>query len=332
MPTTGFTPGAIVGRYEIVKRIGAGGMAEVFRATYSPEGGFEKIVAIKRVLPEAAARADAAMLVEMFREEARLCAQLAHPNVIQVLDAGRFDGRYVFAMEYVDGLPLHRILACAGGALATCAAVYVAAELAAALEYIHTRVDDAGAPLRLVHRDVNPPNVLVSLRGEVKLADFGIAHAIGRAAIARDAIAGKPGYLAPEQATQGPIDGRTDLFALGLTLYEMLVGAPLFRGRSLLEVADFRIPEAELAAGSHDRPLPGELVRVVVELLAARPDDRPARAGNVRTRLLGLTGDAAPFPDGPTALATAVRAGRAGATTRELADPTAATVPAKLVG
>nr|HEX4315302.1 serine/threonine-protein kinase [Kofleriaceae bacterium] len=299
----------LMGKYLLHERLGAGGMAEVFRATYSPEGGFEKAVVVKRVLPEIASRTDGERFLAMFREEASLGASLAHPNVVQVLDAGTFRDRYVVAMELVDGASLARVLR-RGGALPAFAVAYVGAELAAALDYIHARVDRDGTSLQLVHRDVNPPNVLVSRLGEIKLSDFGVAHAVNRASLDAGRVYGKLGYLAPEQVDGSAIDGRADLFALGLVLYELAVGAPLFRGRSVDEVADFRVIEAELPA-----ELPPALARLIADLLAARPGDRPARGTVVRDRLLALAGDAAPYPAGQAELARRVR--------EALADPPA---------
>jgi serine/threonine-protein kinase len=292
----------LMGKYFMHERLGAGGMAEVFRATYSPEGGFEKIVAVKRVLPGIAEAADGRLFVDMFREEARLCAQLSHPNVVQVLDAGRFGGRYVLTMEFVDGVSLHRVIHRAGRPMPLSAIAFVGAELAAALDYIHARVDNAGASLGLVHRDVNPPNVLVSRLGEVKLADFGIAHAVNRATLDPDRVYGKLGYLAPEQLHAEAIDGRADLFALGLTLYEMVKGKPMFRGAALDEVDDLRNPEVELGD-----VVPGELRRLIADLLAADPAHRPATGALVRARLVALAGDAAPFPSGQIELAKLVK-------------------------
>ncbi|HEV7559880.1 MAG TPA: serine/threonine-protein kinase [Kofleriaceae bacterium] len=293
----------LMGKYFMHERLGAGGMAEVFRATYSPEGGFEKIVAVKRVLPDVAEAADGRLFVDMFREEARLCAQLSHPNVVQVLDAGQFGGRYVLAMELVDGVSLHRVIHRAGRPMPIAAVAFAGAELAAALDYIHARVDSDGISLGLVHRDVNPPNVLVSRLGEVKLADFGVAHAVNRATLDPERVYGKLGYLAPEQLHAQKIDGRADLFALGLTVYEMVTGKPMLRGVALDEVDDIRNPEVELG---DDVPL--ELRRLIGDLLAVAPDNRPANGAVVRARLLALTGDAAPFPSGQVELAKLVKA------------------------
>jgi serine/threonine-protein kinase len=296
----------LFGKYLMHERLGAGGMAEVFRATYSPEGGFEKTVAVKRVLPQIAATGDGQRFLAMFREEARLGSQLSHPNVVQVLDAGKFRESYVVAMEYVDGLPLHRVLRDAGRAIPMPAIVFVAAELAAALDYIHARVDAGGQSLGLVHRDVNPPNVLVSKLGEVKLADFGVAHAVSRASLDPDRVYGKLGYLAPEQLHDTAIDGRADLFGLGVTVFEMIAGKPLFRGKSLTEVEEIRMPEAELDALPRGPEIPHELRALVCDLLAIRPEARPATGAIVRARLLAIVGSAAAFPDGQRELAAMV--------------------------
>src|SRR5262249_39968079 len=151
----------------------AGGMAEVFRATYCPEGGFVRTVAVKRVRPDVA---DDASFADAFRQEARLAARLVHPNLVQVLDCGRFRGDFVFVMELVDGVSLSRLLRRIRGPLPLHVVAYLGAELAGALAYVHARTDDEGRPLGLVHLDVNPPNIMLSRIGEVKLADFGVAR------------------------------------------------------------------------------------------------------------------------------------------------------------
>jgi serine/threonine-protein kinase len=317
----------LMGKYFMHERLGSGGMAEVFRATYSPEGGFEKIVAIKRVLPEVAAAANGRLFLDMFREEARLCASLSHPNVVQVLDAGRFRGSYILAMEYVDGMSLDRVMRRASEPLPLAAIAYVGAELAAALDYIHARVDGEGRPLCLIHRDVNPPNVMISRLGEVKLGDFGVAHAVNRASLDPERVYGKLGYLAPEQIGSAglAIDGRADLFALGLTLFEMLAGKPLYRGKQLAEVAELRLPEAELDSCPRGSELPRELVRLVTELLAQDPGHRPASGALVRSRLLALGGAAAPYPAGQQELARFARAASERDERPPVPQPTAAT-------
>lgn len=216
----------VFGKYLLHERLGMGGMAEVFRATYNPEGGFEKVVALKRVLPQFVADE---VFIGMFRDEAALCSQFSHPGVVQVFDFGRFGDSYFLAMEYLDGPPLSRALrAFKGTGLPIGAVVHLAVSLTEALTYVHERRNADGAPLKLVHRDLNPPNVLLSRLGEVKLTDFGIARAAGHMQLTEAGlIKGKPGYLAPEQAAGEDIDGRVDLFALGVTLWECLTGEQL---------------------------------------------------------------------------------------------------------
>lgn len=291
-------------KYVLEERLGKGGMAEVWKATYSPEGGFARTVAVKKVLPELG---EDPRFVEMFREEAHLCASLTHPNVVQVLDVGRFDGRYVLAMEYVDGLPLHHLLALRSRPLPFAAVTYVAAEMASALDYLHRKVGTDGQPLRLVHRDVNPPNILVSRIAEVKLADFGVARAASRATLREDGtIYGKLGYLAPEQALGLPVDGRADLYNLGLVLHELVTGKPLVEGDSVTTAkrAALEVPPPPSAL----RPdAPPELDAIVMDLLAHDPARRPQTGAELRARLLALAAPLAPYPDGQAVLARAVK-------------------------
>ncbi len=217
----------VFGKYLLHERLGVGGMAEVYRATYNPEGGFQKVVALKRVLPQYAADED---FIAMFRGEAALCSQFSHPGVVQVFDFGRFGDSYFLAMEYLDGPPLSRVLrAYRGVGLPVPAVLHLAVSLGEALQYLHERRDAEGRPLGLVHRDLNPPNVLLSRLGEVKLTDFGIARSASHLQLTEvGLIKGKPGYLAPEQAMGTDIDGRVDLFGLGVTLWECLAGEQLF--------------------------------------------------------------------------------------------------------
>lgn len=217
----------IFGKYLLHERLGMGGMAEVFRATYNPEGGFQKVVALKRVLPQFAQ--DEAFIA-MFRGEAALCSQFSHPGVVQVFDFGKHGDSYFLAMEYLDGPSLNRVLrAFQGTGLPIPAVMHLALCLCEALQYVHERRDAEGKPMRLVHRDLNPPNILLTRLGEVKLTDFGIARSTSQVQLTEvGMIKGKPGYLAPEQAAGEEFDGRVDLFALGVTLWECLVGQSLF--------------------------------------------------------------------------------------------------------
>ncbi len=294
----------VMGKYLLHERIGAGGMAEVYRATYSPEGGFEKQVALKRVLP---AFADDVEFVTLFRREAELCSMLHHPNIIQVFDLGKHGNTYFLAMEYVDGLPLSTLLRGLGWqGLPLSAVSFVGAELGAALDYLHRRTTRTGEPLHLVHRDVNPPNVLVSRIGEVKLSDFGIARNAARAQLTLAGnVRGKLGYMAPEQVMGQSIDGRADLFALGLTLHELLTGRRLLAGQDETELMRAAVDQV-LPPPSHLRPeVPPELDTAVMRLLERDPAHRTATGAELREQLLAVGGEAAPYPHGQQALARA---------------------------
>jgi hypothetical protein len=290
----------LFGRYILGERIGAGGMAEVFKATYSPEGGFERPVAIKRVLTNLAANPH---FIERFRREAELTARLVHPNVVQVLDFGKYRDTWFLAMEFVDGVPLNALVKLP---LPLAAISSIGVQLCEALEFIHTRLGADGRPLGLVHRDLNPPNVLVSKRGEVKLADFGVARAADGAQLTHTGVlVGKLGYMPPEQLVGEPYDRRADLFALGVTLYELLTGARAYPGQSDAEVMNAVLKP--LPRPSTLRPeVPPELDALVAELLVRDPARRPASALLVGQRLAALTGDAAPTPHGRQLLIEAV--------------------------
>ncbi|MDY7232189.1 serine/threonine-protein kinase [Hyalangium rubrum] len=296
----------VMGKYMLHERIGVGGMAEVFRATYSPEGGFEKQVALKRVLP---GFADDIEFVTLFRREAELCSMLHHPNIIQVFDLGRHGNTYFLAMEYVDGLPLSSLLRGLGWqGLPLSAATFLGAELASALDYLHRRTTATGEPLHLVHRDMNPPNVLVSRIGEVKLSDFGIARSASRAQLTMAGnVRGKLGYMAPEQAMAQSIDGRTDLFALGLTLHEALTGRRVLTGENEAQLLMAAV-EQPIPPPSHLRPeIPPELDAVVMRLLERDVNKRTPTGAEARAQLLALTGAVAPFPQGQLELTRAAQ-------------------------
>ncbi|MCB9534997.1 MAG: protein kinase [Myxococcales bacterium] len=267
-----------LGPYRLVRTIGVGGMGEVFLATLERAAGFEKQVALKCVLP--GRMADPAF-VEMFEREARHAAALTHRHIVQIFDFGRDGGRAWLAMEYVHGVDLRAVLDRVGGPLPPGIAVEVAEACARALDYAHRARDAAGRPLRLVHRDVSPQNVLLSFEGDVKLADFGLADTAAAAAD-EGTLRGKFGYMAPEQARGRAVDARTDQFALGVVLYEMLGGARAFGPAGApadevlarategapLEPLEARVPEA-LAS----------LVRVVDRAMAPAAAARYADTG-----------------------------------------------------
>jgi serine/threonine-protein kinase len=223
------------GKYRIVRRLASGGMAEVFRAQVVGPEGFEKDVCLKRVLPHLARDSE---FVEMFKAEARLAAKLQHTNIVQIFDFGEEDGSYYLAMEYVDGRDLRGILKLAqdrSRVLPPGLAAFITAEAAKGLSYAHTR-REGSTPLNIVHRDISPHNILISWNGEVKVADFGIAKAASRASATRTGVLkGKIAYMSPEQARGDTVDARSDLFSLGLVLYEMLTGTRPFQGATETE-------------------------------------------------------------------------------------------------
>jgi serine/threonine protein kinase len=217
------------GRYILRERVGQGGMAEVFRASLPGFGGFDKVVAVKRMFREYASDSS---FIEMLTDEAKIVSQLAHPNIVQILDVGQTQGDYFIAFEYVEGVDLFRLLQRhheLGRDLPVNMACYAIAELCSALDYAHSRRTMDGTPLGIVHRDVSPQNVLLSLIGEVKLTDFGIAKAAYRYTHTQAGmVKGKIYYMSPEQVLGQPIDHRSDLFAAGILLYEMLCTRPLY--------------------------------------------------------------------------------------------------------
>lgn len=305
----------LFGKYLLGERIGAGGMAEVYRATYAPEGGFEKIVALKRMLPSVASDP---RFVEMFRAEASLGSRLNHPNVVQVLDFGRFNDTYFLAMEYVPGVPLSKCIDLRlGSGLPVAAVVHIATMLCESLDYIHRRRGTDGEPLNLIHRDLNPPNVLISQTGEVKLTDFGIARASELSRVnltTAGMVKGKTPYMAPEQALGLSIDGRVDLFALGVTLWEALVGQRLFTGPTEVEILEAAL-NAPIPAPITLRPETPTLLNALVMGLLQRDlrarIDSAARALPMCRELVHATGD------GATALGALVREAEAANAARE---------------
>lgn len=250
-------------------------MAEVYIAWRGGPRGFNKRFAIKRILPQLASDSH---FVSMFCDEARICAALSHPNIVQVVDFGEHDGELFMAMEYVDGVSCAKLLRAVASRkerFPLGAALFIAHEVLRALRYAHDARDERGRPLGIVHRDVSPGNVLIGRAGEVKLTDFGIVRSafIDRRTYPGE-LKGKIGYMSPEQALGAEIDCRSDLFTLAIVLTELLLARPLFPGRSELEILS-RIHSADitiLEKNAHN--LPGELVDVLRRALQKKPADR----------------------------------------------------------
>ncbi|MFO0642760.1 MAG: serine/threonine-protein kinase [Polyangiaceae bacterium] len=269
-----FSPSTL-GPYTLVGRIAAGGMAEVYVARRTGPFGFEKTVAVKRILPELAQDAD---FVAMFVDEARVSARLCHPNVVQVFDFGEDHGELYMAMEYVEGTTVARLVRAAAKeelALPLEVVLHITLSVLRALEHAHAMRGDAGRPLGLVHRDVSPGNMLISRGGEVKLTDFGIVRAAElerRTNVGQ--VKGKLGYMSPEQVLGKELDPRSDLFTLGIVLAELLTRTPLFGFGNEIEILE-RIRDASLAA--FDRVatnVPDDVKRIVYRSLAPSPADR----------------------------------------------------------
>ncbi|MCU0691188.1 MAG: protein kinase [Polyangiaceae bacterium] len=264
-----------LGPYELVRLLATGGMAEVYLARRDGPHGFSKTVALKRILPQLASDQD---FVAMFVDEARVCAQLSHPNLVQVFDFGEASGELYMAMEYVDGTTCARAVrkaAALGETVTVDASLYVALSVLRGLEYAHAAVDHNGVPLGLVHRDVSPGNILLARSGAVKLGDFGIARADDFEQRTEEGqLKGKLGYMSPEQVTARKLDARSDLFTLGIVLAEILVARPLFGTGNELDVL-IRIRDADLSVFErHSGHLPDELRAVVRRSLAQDPADR----------------------------------------------------------
>jgi len=282
------------GKYQLVERLAAGGMAEVFRAKALGAAGFEKDIAIKRILPQFSA--DEAF-VKMFIDEARLAAQLQHRNIVQIFDFDQVDGAYYIAMELVEGCDL-KLLARRSERLPVSVSLYVVSEALKGLGYAHQRTIN-GQPLHLVHRDVSPHNILVSRSGEVKISDFGIAKAQARAtATGSGIIKGKLSYMSPEQARGDKIDHRSDLFAAGVVLHELLSGVRLFEGDSEMEIIA-KVQRCQVAAPNISPPVD----TVTLKLLAREPVARFGSAAEAVRALASCPG----FTDESDTLAELVR-------------------------
>lgn len=275
-----------VQRYQVLERIAAGGMAEVFRGESAGIEGFRKKVAIKRVLPKLSANRD---FINMFLDEARLCAYLSHSKCVQVFDIGQSAGAHFIVMEYVDGADLQAVLeylASRGERMPVPAACLITLQVCEGLAYAHDATDHKGVALNIVHRDISPHNVLMTRYGEVKLVDFGLAKASSHlTAEDEDIVKGKFGYLAPEVTLGQGADRRVDIFAAGILLWEMLAGRRLFKGETDIEtfklVQAAQVPDIRLI-----RPDVGpDLVRVLSRALARDPRDRYQTANDFAREL-----------------------------------------------
>ncbi|MGE0867897.1 MAG: serine/threonine protein kinase [Kofleriaceae bacterium] len=283
--------GGSLGKYQLISRLAIGGMAEIFVARATGIEGFEKLVVLKRILPQLAGDSH---FIRMFLREARLAATLHHQNIAQVYDIGRVGGTYFFTMEYIHGVDLRHLLRASEphGAAPLAETLSIIVGAAAGLHHAHDKRDGNGEPLGLVHRDVSPSNVLVGYDGSVKVVDFGIAQATAlRGETRPGTIKGKVSYMSPEQCQGRPLDRRSDIFALGIILYELSTGQYLFKGDGELQVMR-KIVDEEIPPPSSRHPgYPPELERVVMRALRRDPDERYETAQDLQLDLEELAAE-----------------------------------------
>jgi serine/threonine protein kinase len=278
------------GPYAVYERLGVGGMATVHRALERGPDGFERMVALKRLLPHLA---EDASFIKSFVREAKLASILNHLNIVQIYELGRVGTEYFISMEYIDGCDVRRILRHARkvtGAPPIHVTVALLVQLCEALEYAHTKVDENGEPLRLVHRDVSPSNVIVTSAGHLKVIDFGIAKAeSSQLRTQTGRVKGKLAYMAPEAISGGrDLDARSDLWAVGVILYELLTARPLFASKNEYQTL-LKVQKGEIMPPStFNQACPPELDAIVFKALARNPDDRFSSAGEMRDTLLEI--------------------------------------------
>ncbi|MFK7991320.1 MAG: serine/threonine protein kinase, partial [Sandaracinaceae bacterium] len=276
-----------VSKYLLLDRIAVGGMAEVYRAKSLGVEGFEKIIAIKRILPSLAEDDE---FVSMFIEEAKIAGQLSHANIAPIYELGKIDGTHFIAMQYVWGKDLLQIIERHRAMRRTVnpmMAAWIISKVLEGLDYAHRKRGANGQPLAIIHRDVSPQNLIVSYDGLVKVIDFGIAKAASRASQTQAGVVkGKLGYMSPEQITGLPLDHRSDIFAASTCFHEMLTCKRLFAGRSDIEV----IEKVRMAKAPRPSELgvdmPPALEDILMKGLARDPNARWSSAGEMQEALM----------------------------------------------
>lgn len=274
------------GKFELIAHLATGGMAEIYLARQTSIAGFQKLLVIKRILPHLS-RED--VFVEMFLDEARIAAQINHPNVVQIYDLGCVEGQYFIAMEYLEGEGLSEVMRQARKQrqpVPPVLAAGVALQVCEGLHHAHTMLGPDGEPLKVVHRDVNPQNVFVLYSGGVKLVDFGIAKAAKRfSQTSTGMLKGKYGYMSPEQIMNLNLDSRSDVYSVGVVLWELLTGRRLFRQSNELEILK-AITEQDPPPPSSVLPtVPQALDEITMKALKRSRDLRYQTAGEMRLEL-----------------------------------------------
>jgi tRNA A-37 threonylcarbamoyl transferase component Bud32 len=273
-----------IGRYELLHKIAAGGMAEVFLARQWGHGGFFRDVVIKRLFPHYAEHEHA---LRMFQDEARLLAELSHPNIPQVYDLGYSDGFWYLAMEHVGGATLTDLCRTAAKLqrpMPLAVAIGIVGQVCIALHHAHERRDREGKALRIVHRDVTPHNIIITLDAVVKVLDFGVAQTSARVDTDAGAVRGTYAYMGPEQVRGRPLDKRADVFALGVILYELTTGRRLFRG-SDVEIMTSIVERDVIPPSHHVQNYPPDLEPIVLQALARDRGRRTASAAHLALAL-----------------------------------------------
>src|SRR5437763_3905725 len=274
------------GRYELLKRLAGGGMGEVYLARQRGIDGFQKLLVITSLLPHLCEDEE---FIIMCKDAARVAAQLLHPNICQVFEFDQVGGVYYMSMEYLRGEDLRRLWkACEqkGTPLRVPLICRVISDAAAGLDFAHSMRDSKGEPYNIVHRDISPQNILVTFEGGVKVIDFGVAKAAGRAQHTRTgALKGKYSYMSPEQVSGANVDNRSDIFALGVVLHELLTGRRLFKADSDVQTLA-RVRECNVPPPSRLNPqLPPGLDTIVLKSLSKNPGDRYRTAQEFRLAL-----------------------------------------------
>jgi serine/threonine-protein kinase len=268
-----------LGRYQVINKIAAGGMAEVFLAKATGAMGFQRLVAIKLIHANFTRDQE---FVKMFIDEARIAMHLHHRNIVQVFDLDKANDTYFIAMEFVHGVNLYDVyerIASKNRWIEPSMALYLIAEVSKGLHFAHTRRGPDGRPLGIVHRDISPQNVLLSFEGEVKITDFGIATAAERLhQTAAGIVKGKYAYMAPERLQEQPTDGRVDVFSAGVLLYELLVGENPFAGTSAVDTIENVLGKKVLPPSERGAPVNQALDRITLKALAKNPAERYASA------------------------------------------------------
>jgi serine/threonine-protein kinase len=274
------------GNYQLLKRLATGGMAQIYLARRKGPEASDELVVVKRILPHLGENKE---FVQMFLDEAKIAARLAHPNIVAVYDLGAQDDSFFIAMEYIHGEDVRRMCkraAAQGLELPVELACRVVTDACAGLDYAHKKTDPSGKPLNIVHRDVSPQNILVSFAGDVKVVDFGIAKAADQATVTRSGVLkGKYSYMSPEQAAGKRVDCRSDVFALGVVLYELLTSTRLFKRASDMQTLS-AVAECKVMPPSQVNPrVPKELDPIVLKALAKEPDQRYSEALELQNAL-----------------------------------------------